>query len=88
MIGDPSGKSVTRPPLSREEVDANAKTYERQVFKVLDPKKTKIMFNSLWLNKLTATDLIRLAATHTVARMLQREDFHKRDKTKQPIAIH
>lgn len=88
MIGDPSGKSATRPPLTREEVLANAKTYERQVFKILDPKKTKIMFNSTWMNKVNAADLIKLAATHTVARMLEREDFNKRFNANQPIAIH
>lgn len=88
MIGDPSGKSATRPPLSAEQVMANAKTYERQVFKILDPKKTKVMFNSLWMNKLNITDLIKLAATHTVARMLERDDFNKRYTSNQPIAIH
>lgn len=88
MIGDPSGKNETRPPLTREQVDANAKTYERQVLKILDPKKTKILFNSSWGDKLTAVDLIKLAATHTVARMLERDDFHKRFTSNQPIAIH
>lgn len=88
MIGDPSGKSVTRPPLTREQVMANAKTYERQVFKILDPNKTKIMFNSMWMDSLTAADLIKLAATHTVARMLERDDFNKRYHGNQPIAIH
>lgn len=88
MIGDPSGKNATRPPLSHEQVEANAKTYERQIFKILAPEKTKIMFNSLWMNKLTAADLVKLAATHTVARMLERDDFHKRFQTNQPIAIH
>lgn len=88
MIGDPSGKNETRPPLTREQVDENAVTYQKQVFKILDPKKTKIMFNSEWLDKLTPVDLIKLAATHTVARMLERDDFHKRYTTGQPIAIH
>lgn len=88
MIGDPSGKNETRPPLSREEVEANAETYRKQVFKVLDPHKTKVMFNSAWLDKLTPVDLIKLAATHTVARMLERDDFHKRYTGGHPIAIH
>ena len=82
MIGDPSGKNETRPPLTREQVNENALTYQKQVFKVLDPKKTRIMFNSEWVNKLTAVDLIKLAATHTVARMLERDDFHKRFTTR------
>ncbi len=88
MIGDPSGKNETRPPLTREAVEANAATYRKQVFKVLDPDKTKIMFNSLWMDKLNAADLIKLAATHTVARMLERDDFHKRYVGGQAIAIH
>lgn len=88
MIGDPSGKNETRPPLTAEQVKENAKTYESQVYKVLDKKKTKVMFNSEWGNKLTSVDLIKLAATHTVARMLERDDFHKRFKNEQPIAIH
>ncbi|MBX3709879.1 MAG: tyrosine--tRNA ligase [Gammaproteobacteria bacterium] len=88
MIGDPSGKNETRPPLTREQVQENALTYQKQVFKVLDPNKTKIMFNSAWGNKLSAVDLIKLAATHTVARMLERDDFHKRFTSEQPIAIH
>lgn len=88
MIGDPSGKNETRPPLSREQVEENAETYRQQVFKVLDPKKTKIVFNSTWLDKLTPVDLIKLAATHTVARMLERDDFHKRYTTGHSIAIH
>ncbi len=88
MIGDPSGKNETRPPLTREQVEANSLTYQKQVFKVLDPKKTKIMFNSEWMDKLTPVDLIKLAATHTVARMLERDDFHKRYTSGQPIAIH
>ncbi len=88
MIGDPSGKNETRPPLTREQVEENARTYEKQVYKVLDPQKTKIMFNSEWLDKLTPVDLIKLAATHTVARMLERDDFHKRFTSNQSIAIH
>lgn len=88
MIGDPSGKNVTRPPLSREQVLDNAQSYREQVFKVLDPDKTEIVFNSTWMDKFSAADLIRLAATHTVAQMLERDDFSKRYKGKQPIAIH
>jgi tyrosyl-tRNA synthetase len=78
MIGDPSGKNETRPPLTREQVQENAISYQKQVFKVLDPDKTKIMFNSEWMDKFTGVDMIRLAAHHTVARMLERDDFHKR----------
>lgn len=88
MIGDPSGKNETRPPLTREQVAENAKTYERQVFKVLDPKKTKVMFNSTWMDKLSPADLIKLASTHTVARMLERDDFHQRFTSGHAIAIH
>jgi tyrosyl-tRNA synthetase len=88
MIGDPSGKNETRPPLTREQVDLNAATYRKQVFKVLDPDKTKIMFNSEWMNKLSPADLIKLASMHTVARMLERDDFHKRYTNGQSIAIH
>ncbi len=88
MIGDPSGKSVTRPPLSRAEVEANAETYANQVFKILDKEKTQIRYNSEWLGNLSAADLIQLAATHTVARMLERDDFHKRFHANQSIAIH
>ena len=88
MIGDPSGKNTTRPPLSREQVLANAQSYREQVFKVLDPEKTEIVFNSTWMDKFSAVDLIRLAATHTVAQMLERDDFSKRYKSNQPIAIH
>jgi tyrosyl-tRNA synthetase len=88
MIGDPSGKSKTRPPLTREEVKVNAKTYEEQVFKVLEKEKTTIRFNSEWMEGQTAADLIRLASTHTVARMLERDDFSKRYQARQPIAIH
>lgn len=88
MIGDPTGKNVTRMPLSAESVAENAKTYQEQVFKILDPTKTKVVFNSQWLGAFNAVDLIRLAATHTVARMLERDDFNKRYTTGQPIAIH
>ena len=88
MIGDPTGKNATRPPLNREQVAANAQSYREQVFKVLDPEKTEIVFNSTWMDKFSAVDLIKLAATHTVARMLERDDFAKRYKGNQPIAIH
>ncbi|OGR09010.1 MAG: tyrosine--tRNA ligase [Desulfobacca sp. RBG_16_58_9] len=88
LIGDPSGKSETRPPLTEEQVKANAATYERQIFKVLDPDKTLIDFNSRWMKPMAAQDLIRLAARHTVARMLEREDFHKRYTSQTPISIH
>jgi tyrosyl-tRNA synthetase len=88
MIGDPTGKNATRPPLSREQVLENAQSYREQVFKVLDPAKTEIVFNSTWMDKFSAVDLIKLAATHTVARMLERDDFGKRYKGNQPIAIH
>lgn len=88
LIGDPTGKNITRMPLSEETVIENAKTYQEQVFKILDPNKTTVAFNSQWLNKFSAVDLIRLAATHTVARMLERDDFNKRYVSGQPIAIH
>jgi tyrosyl-tRNA synthetase len=88
MIGDPSGKNATRPPLTREQVMENAQSYRDQVFKVLDAEKTEIVFNSTWMDKFSAADLIKLAATHTVARMLERDDFSKRYKSNQPIAIH
>jgi len=88
MIGDPTGKNTTRPPLSREQVLENAQSYRDQVFKVLDPEKTEIVFNSTWMDEFSAADLIKLAATHTVARMLERDDFGKRYKSNQPIAIH
>ena len=88
MIGDPTGKNATRPPLTREAVAANAKTYTAQVFKILDAGKTEIAFNSTWMDKFSSADMIKLAATHTVARMLERDDFGKRYKTNQPIAIH
>ena len=88
MIGDPTGKSATRPPLSREQVLENAKTYQEQVFKILDPNKTKVRFNSEWFATKTAADLIQLASQQTVARMLERDDFTKRYNNHQPIAIH
>ncbi len=88
MIGDPTGKNTTRPALSREQVLINAQSYRDQVFKVLDPAKTEICFNSTWMDQFNAADLIKLAATHTVARMLERDDFDKRYKNNQPIAIH
>lgn len=87
-IGDPTGKDETRKPLSAEAVIENAKTYKEQVYKILDPEKTQILFNSDWMNQKSAADLIQLAATHTVARMLERDDFHKRFSAHQPIAIH
>ena len=88
MIGDPTGKNATRPPLTREAVAENAKTYQEQVFKILDPAKTEVRFNSEWMERLGSVGMIRLAATHTVARMLERDDFHKRYTSQQPIAIH
>ncbi len=88
MIGDPSGKNATRPPLSEEEIAANARTYESQVFKILDKDRTRIEFNSRWMTEMGAAGIIRLAARHTVARMLERDDFSKRFKNEQPISIH
>jgi len=88
MIGDPTGKSATRPPLSPEQVKENARTYTEQVFKILDPDKTRVVFNSEWMNDLSAADLIRLAGTTTVARMLERNDFEERYRSGSPIAIH
>ena len=88
MIGDPSGKNTTRPPLTRAEVERNAETYKAQVFKILDAGKTEVVYNSAWMDQFTSADMIRLAATHTVARMLERDDFGKRYKANQPIAIH
>jgi len=88
MIGDPSGKNTTRPPLTRDEVMDNAATYEEQIFKILDRDKTEVMFNSSWMGQMSAADLIRLASRHTVARMLERDDFNKRYNSEQPIAIH
>lgn len=88
MIGDPTGKSQTRQPLTRDQVLQNAQTYQEQVFKILDPAKTEIVFNSTWMEKLGAAGMIQLASCHTVARMLERDDFSKRFKSNQPIAIH
>lgn len=88
MIGDPTGKNATRPPLTREQVEANAKSYAEQVFKILDPAKTEICFNSTWLNALGADGMLKLAASITVARMLERDDFKKRFANNQPIAVH
>ena len=88
MIGDPTGKNTIRPPLTHAEVERNAETYQAQVFKILDAVKTEVVYNSSWMNKLTSADMIRLAATHTVARMLERDDFGKRYRANQPIAIH
>lgn len=88
MIGDPSGKNATRPPLTREEVLENAKTYTKQAFKILDPDKTEVMFNSTWMEKLGAQGMLQLASKHTVARMLERDDFGKRYQSGLPIAIH
>lgn len=87
-IGDPTGKNITRKPLTEEEIKKNAETYAAQAFKILDPSKTKIAFNSEWMNEVNAADMIRLASTCTVARMLERDDFHKRYSSGQPIAIH
>ena len=88
MIGDPTGKNQTRPPLSREQILANAESYREQVFKILDPDKTQILFNSQWSDKLGAEGMIRLASRYTVARLLERDDFSKRFKSSQPIAVH
>ncbi len=88
MIGDPTGKSATRPPLTRDEVIENARTYEQQIFKILDPEKTLVMFNSSWMNDMSSAELIELAAKHTVARMLERDDFSKRYQSGQSISIH
>ena len=88
MIGDPSGKNVTRPPLTREQIEENAKTYQKQAFKILDRHKTEILFNSTWSDALGAAGMIRIASTYTVARILERDDFGKRFRSNQPIAIH
>jgi len=88
MIGDPTGKSATRPPLTREQVESNAQTYKAQVFKILDPNKTTVVFNSTWMDAMTPSELIKLAGQYTVARMLEREDFSKRFAAEQSIAIH
>lgn len=88
MIGDPTGKNATRPPLTREEVAKNAQTYTEQVFKILDRSRTEVVFNSTWMDRMSSADMIKLAASHTVARMLERDDFSKRYRGNQPIAIH
>jgi len=88
LIGDPTGRNVTRPPLTREEVAANAATYERQIFRILDPDRTRIEFNSRWMGAMDAAGLVQLAARHTVARMLERDDFQQRYAANKPIAIH
>ena len=88
MIGDPSGRNATRPPLSRDEIIENARTYEQQIYKILDPEKTAIMFNSSWMGEMNAAGMVELAAKHTVARMLERDDFRKRYQGNQPISIH
>ena len=88
MIGDPTGKSATRPPLTRAEIAENARTYEAQIFKILDPERTRVEFNSRWMGAMNAADLIQLAARHTVARMLERDDFSRRYAEGRPIAIH
>src|SRR6204780_1103819 len=88
MIGDPTGRSATRPPLSREQIEQNAETYKAQVFKILSPEKTVVDFNSRWFSKFSAEDFIRLTAKYTVSQMLEREDFHKRFREEKPIAVH
>jgi tyrosyl-tRNA synthetase len=88
MIGDPTGRNTTRPPLTPEQVAANARTYQEQIFKILDPEKTRVDFNSRWFGGMNAAGLIEIAGRHTVARMLERDDFAKRYKGSQPIAIH
>ncbi len=88
LIGDPTGKNTTRPPLSKDQILENAKTYQQQIFKILDPEKTQILFNSVWMEKLGAKGIIQLASKHTVARMLERDDFNKRYTGGKPIAIH
>jgi len=88
MIGDPTGKSATRPPLTRDQVIENARSYEQQIFKILSPEKTLVMFNSSWMGKMDAADMIQLASRHTVARMLERDDFSKRYRSGQSISIH
>ena len=88
MIGDPSGKNATRPPLTADEIAANASTYKSQIFKILDSSRTRIDFNSRWMTEMGAAGIIKLAAQHTVARMLERDDFNKRYNSNQPIGIH
>src|SRR6202142_1678318 len=88
LIGDPTGRSVTRPPLSREQIEENAETYKAQVFKILDPQKTVVDFNRRWFAEFTADDFVRLAAKYTVSQMLEREEFHKRFSEEKPISMH
>src|SRR3982750_108740 len=88
LIGDPSGKNVTRPPLSREEINANSETYKAQMFKLLDPDKTELRFNSEWMDKLTPADFIKLAAKTTVRQILERDDFEKRMSEEKPLSLH
>lgn len=88
MIGDPSGRNVTRPPLSREDIDANAETYKAQIFKILDPEKTEIRFNSEWMDKFSAADFVKLTSRVTVAQILERDDFQKRMREEKPISMH
>src|SRR5690606_6321333 len=88
LIGDPSGKNVTRPPLSREEINANAETYKTQIFKLLDPDKTEIRFNSEWMDKFTAADFVKLTSKITVKQILERDDFEKRMREERPISLH
>ena len=88
MIGDPSGKNATRPPLSREEIDKNAETYKTQIFKILDPEKTEIRFNSEWMDEFSAADFVKLTSHITVAQILERDDFQKRMKEERPISMH
>ena len=88
MIGDPSGKNATRPPLSREEINANAETYKKQIFKILDPEKTEIRFNSEWMGKFDAADFVRLCSHVTVKQILERDDFEKRMNDEKPISLH
>src|SRR5579859_4088378 len=88
MIGDPTGRSVTRPPLSREQIEQNAETYKAQVFKILDPQKTEVDFNRRWMGAFTADDFVRLTAKYTVSQMLEREEFHKRFQEEKPISVH
>src|SRR5580700_5329346 len=88
MIGDPTGRSVTRPPLTREQIEANAETYKAQVFKILDPQKTVVDFNRRWFGRFTSDDFIRLMAKYTVSQLLEREDFHKRFHDEKPISVH
>src|SRR5438105_11654975 len=88
MIGDPTGRSATRPPLSREQIEQNAETYKEQVFKILDPQKTVVDFNRRWMGPFTSDDFVRLTAKYTVSKLLEREDFHKRFRDEKPISVH